>query len=156
MDNQTNYSEAKIQQLAITEIRNKYPETYGLFWHCPNGGVRDHKTASILVGQGVVPGVQDLHFIWQGRLHLIEVKNSTGHVDPAQKFIHAKHDFHGIKTYIFKTSYDIVSYVEAVIFGRDLSVFDRFISPFSDKNKVEIYQKEYRELRIKQKTRNSA
>lgn len=156
MEDQSNYSEAKIQQIAFTELRNKYPETTGLFYHVPNGGTRDQRTATILTGQGVVPGIQDLHFIWQGRLHLIEVKNSTGRVDPAQKFIHAKHDLHGLKTYLFKTSYDIISYVEAVMFGYDLTQFESFISPHSDKTKVDLYLKEYREYRIKQKMRSAA
>lgn len=149
--NEVNFSEAKIQQLAITEIRNKYPETYGCLYHVPNGGIRDARTGSILKGQGVVPGIQDLHFIWQGKLYLIEVKDHDGEVSPDQKLIHATHKSHGIDTYLFRTSEQIIYFITYIINGKSLHGFTRFISPFSVAEDVDKYREEVRILHIRKK-----
>jgi hypothetical protein len=149
MTDESNWSEGKIQQTAITYIRNKYPELYGVIYHIPNGGFRDDLTASIMTGQGLTPGVQDLHFIWGGQLYLIEVKTERGEVSSAQKAVHAQHDKQGFKTYIFKTSEQIIYFVEWVIAGKSLDGFIRFISPYSDGSKLEIYREELKAERIK-------
>lgn len=144
---QSNFSEARIQQDAITEIRNKYPESYGCLYHIANGGYRDPRTATILTGQGVVPGVQDLHLIWGGNLYLIEVKTYNGQVDPAQKVIHSKHKLQGFDTYVFRTSIDIISFVEHVILSKNIDHFKAYISPYSNVENLNIYQEEYRIFR---------
>jgi hypothetical protein len=35
-----------------------------IWYHCPNGGNRDHRTAEKLKAMGVLPGVADLQFHW--------------------------------------------------------------------------------------------
>lgn len=144
---ESNWSEAKIQQTAIQAIRNEYPETYGLLYHIPNGGIRDPRTATIMTGQGVVPGIQDLHFLWYGNHYLIEVKTERGQVDPAQKVIHAQHKKHGMDTYVFKTSEQIIYFIKWIIEGKDLTKFERFISPYSIAQDYEKYMQEYIEFR---------
>jgi hypothetical protein len=151
-----NYSEAKIQQIAFAEIRNEFPETYGCFYHVPNGGLRDKKTASRLKAQGVVPGVQDLHFIWEGKLYLIEVKDVDGQVTPAQKAIHAQHKAHGLDTYIFRTSQQIIYFVRYIIQHRSLDGFKRFISPYSDAEKAEQYKQELAIYNLNQAQKKAA
>lgn len=142
--NQLPPSESKIQQDAFTEIRNRYPETYGLLYHCPNGGLRDKRTASIMRGLGVVPGIQDLHFLWKGTHYIIEVKDHKGRVSADQKVIHAQHKLHGTNTYIFRTAEQIIYFVEYIIQNKSLEAFDRFISPYSDAEKVEEFKAEMR------------
>ncbi|RZJ91870.1 MAG: hypothetical protein EOO20_03780 [Chryseobacterium sp.] len=148
MVDESNWSEGKIQQTAITYIRNKYPDFYGVIWHCPNGGFRDSITASIMTGQGLTRGIQDLHFVWGGKLYLIEVKTEKGEVSTAQKVVHAQHDKQGFKTYIFKSSEQIIYFVEWVILGKSLDGFDRFISPYSDGDKLDFYREIMRQERI--------
>ncbi|WP_183560628.1 VRR-NUC domain-containing protein [Mucilaginibacter sp. SP1R1] len=142
-------SEAKIQQDAFTEIRNRYPQTYGLFFHVPNGGMRDALTAAFLKGAGVVRGIPDLFFLWAGNVYLIEVKTPTGFCSTDQKLIHSVHASQGFKTYIFTSSHDIVSFVSTVIEGGELVGFDLFISPFADAGLVPKYKAELREERMK-------
>lgn len=155
MVDQSTFSEARIQQLAITEIRNKYPETYGCLYHVPNGGNRDPRTASILTGQGVVPGIQDLHFIWKSQLYLIEVKKTKGLVDPAQKVIHAQHKLHGYDTYIFRTSEQIIFFIEYIMAGKNLDGFKRFISPYSVAENLELYRQEFRVYKQRKMAKSS-
>lgn len=151
-----NFSEAKIQQIAVTTIRNDFPETYGLLWHVPNGGIRDQRTASILKSQGVVPGIQDLHFLWHGQLYVIEVKDKDGVCSPEQKVIHAQHKAHGIDTYIFRTSQQIIYFIKYIIQGKSLEGFARFISPFAVAEDLPIYKQEVRALKLKKLQRKAA
>lgn len=148
MVDESNWSEGKIQQTAFTYLRDTHPDLYGCFWHCPNGGFRDSITASIMTGQGLTPGVQDLHLVWGGRYYLIEVKTEKGEVSAEQKVVHAQHDRQGFKTYIFKTSEQIIYFVEWVMRGKSLDGFNRFISPYSNAEKVDIYREEMRKERI--------
>ncbi|MBB6126956.1 hypothetical protein [Mucilaginibacter lappiensis] len=142
-------TEAKIQQDAFTEIRNRLPKTYGCLFHVPNGGIRDAITATFMRGAGVVRGIQDLMFIWACKVYLIEVKTPTGHCSTDQKLIHAVHASHGFKTYLFTTSHDIISFVETVVAGGDIRLFDLFISPFSNAELVDKYKAELRAERIR-------
>jgi hypothetical protein len=142
-------SEAKIQQDAFTEIRNRHPETYGCLWHIPNGGLRDAVTATFMSGAGVVRGVQDLMLVWAGKVYMIEVKTPTGHCSADQKLIHAVHAAQGFVTYLFTTSADIVSFVEMVLSGGDILAFHLFISPFSNPNMVDKYKAEVKAERLK-------
>lgn len=149
MIDESNWSEGKIQQTAVTHIRNNYNDLYGCLYHIPNGGFRDDLTASIMTGQGLTPGVQDLHLIWGGKFYPIEVKTEKGEVSAAQKVVHAQHDKQGFKTYIFKTSEQIIYFFEWVVAGKCLDAFNRFISPFSNAEKLEIYREELKAERIK-------
>lgn len=148
MADESKWSEGKIQQAAIAHLRNTYPELYGCLYHIPNGAERNPLTAAILTGQGVTPGIQDLHLIWNGRLYLIEVKTAKGEVSVEQKVVHAQHDKQGFKTYIFRSYEHIISFVESVILGNDLSGFSCYISPFSDGEMLEIYREEMRSKRM--------
>jgi len=150
MVDESNWTEGKIQQTAIENLKNAHPELYGCLYHVPNGGFRDSLTASIMTGQGLTRGIQDLHFIWSGNLYLIEVKTERGEVSTSQKVVHAQHDKQGFKTYIFKTSEQIIYFVEWVIAGKSLDGFKRFISPYSDGEKLEFYREMMREERIKE------
>jgi hypothetical protein len=148
-------SEARIQQDAFTEIRNRHPETYGVIWHTPNGGIRDAVTATFMRGAGVVRGVQDLMLLWAGKCYPIEVKTPTGYCSTDQKLIHAVHAAQGFITYLFTTSEHIINFFETVISGGDISRFEPFISPYSNPELVNQYRTELREER-KSKLKNVA
>lgn len=53
--------------------------------HVPNGENRDARTGAFLKRLGTRPGMEDLQFIWHGRLHAIEVKREGGRQSPAQR-----------------------------------------------------------------------
>lgn len=146
-------SEARIQADAFQYIWGTYPETRGCIWHVPNGGLRDKISANILKAQGLVAGIQDLQMIWNGQPYFIELKDNTGKVDVAQKWIHAKHMLHGVPTYIFRTKEEVIRFVEAIIHNLGLDQFTGFISPYSDANKVELYAAEYKDYKLKQAAR---
>lgn len=140
-------SEARIQQDAFTEIRNRHPATYGCLWHVPNGGIRDAITATFMRGAGVVKGIADLFFLWAGKVYIIEVKTPTGTCSNDQKLIHAIHAGQGFDTYLFTSSDDIIRFVEMVITGGDIGEWSAFISPFSRPEMISVYRDLVREER---------
>ena len=60
-------SESKIQQVAIMEIWNKLPQTRLCLFHVPNGMFSNAREGAKFKAQGVISGVPDLVFIWQGK-----------------------------------------------------------------------------------------
>ncbi len=53
--------------------------------HVPNGEKRSPATGALLKRMGTKPGVEDLQFIWAGRLHAIEVKPEGEYQSRVQK-----------------------------------------------------------------------
>ncbi len=53
--------------------------------HVPNGEARHPITGARLKRLGVRPGVEDLQFVWRGRLHAIEVKPARGRQSASQR-----------------------------------------------------------------------
>ncbi|MCH7946003.1 MAG: hypothetical protein IIC73_08345 [Armatimonadetes bacterium] len=53
--------------------------------HVPNGEKRTPATGALLKRMGTRPGVEDLQFIWQTRLHAIEVKPEGEYQSRVQK-----------------------------------------------------------------------
>ncbi len=78
-------SEDRIQQECYRWFHNTYPALRGLLFHVPNGGKRDGREAKKLKTMGVVPGVADLIFLYNGNCYLIELKNEKGIQSPTQK-----------------------------------------------------------------------
>jgi len=53
--------------------------------HVPNGEKRPARTGALLKRMGVIRGVEDLQFIWKGRLCAIEVKPEGAYLSPVQR-----------------------------------------------------------------------
>lgn len=64
---------------------NERPQTRRCIWHVPNGGDRRIVQAIQFQAMGVVPGVCDMHFFWQSRLYIIELKVMANLITEAQK-----------------------------------------------------------------------
>ncbi len=54
------HREAQLQKACVIAFRYTYPNLKLRLFHIPNGGSRNKIEASILKGQGVMPGVPDL------------------------------------------------------------------------------------------------
>jgi hypothetical protein len=104
-------TEAKIQQEAIMKIWNEMPETRLCLFHVPNGMNIDARQGAKFKAQGVISGVPDLVFIWQGKTHYIEVKTQTGYLSKNQKTLHAKWSEQGVEVKVMRTSEEIVSFI---------------------------------------------
>lgn len=54
------------------------------WWHVPNGGKRHTLEAQRMTALGVRSGCPDLHIVYQGRLHCIELKAPDGQLTATQ------------------------------------------------------------------------
>lgn len=76
--------EEKLQSICFRWFNNEHPNLRGCMWHVPNGGSRDMREAVKLKATGVIAGVWDLHFIHNGKLHIIEMKVGKGKLSKEQ------------------------------------------------------------------------
>jgi len=79
-----NISEERLQADCYQWFHNSFPNLRGLLWHVPNGGQRSASEANKFKAIGLVPGVCDLHFYYQGKMYFIELKIEAGRLSPNQ------------------------------------------------------------------------
>lgn len=91
--------QAKCFQLAW----NQYPQTRRLLFHIPNGGHRSKREAMKFKAIGVVAGMPDLCFLWNGKAHFMELKTSRGKVSPIQKKVHEAITAQNIEVHIVRS-----------------------------------------------------
>lgn len=70
-------SEAKIQSTCVTWLWNERPETRGCFFSVTNNS--EHIARAMQrKALGLIPGVADTIFIWNGKIYAIEFKTESG------------------------------------------------------------------------------
>lgn len=76
-------SEHSLQISAADFLRKALPSR-AVFFHVPNGELRDKRTAAKLKAYGVLPGVPDFIVICDGKLIGLELKAPKGRASPEQ------------------------------------------------------------------------
>jgi len=94
------------------KIWNEMPETRLCLFHVPNGMNIDARQGAKFKAQGVISGVPDLVFVWQGKTHFIEVKTKTGVLSKNQKSLHQKWKEQGVEVEVIRTSGEIVDFIK--------------------------------------------
>lgn len=124
-------TESKIQQEAIMHIWNTYPETRLCLFHVPNGMFTNAREGAKFKAQGVIAGVPDLVFVWQGKTHYIEVKTEKGRLSEQQKALHQKWAEQGVNVAVCRSSEEIIAIVaELVLRSKSGDLCNRASSPF--------------------------
>jgi len=73
-------------QIQLVAVIKQYLRPDVLFWHTPNGGKRDKRTAQLMKRMGVLPGVADLIFIQPGpKVDFLELKVDGGRMSGDQE-----------------------------------------------------------------------
>lgn len=87
-------AEDEIQREVVKHMLD-IERVHDAFWFCaiPNAAKRKPRFAAYLKGIGLRPGAPDLHFIWNGRAHYIELKapSKKGAEDSREKLQKAVH-----------------------------------------------------------------
>lgn len=76
-------SELQIQIAVVQHLRQRGVPGL-IYWHSPNGGLRDKREAAKLKAMGVRPGVSDLILFHRGKLFCLELKAKRGRASPEQ------------------------------------------------------------------------
>ena len=77
-------TEKNLQQSCFTWFHNNYPDLRGTMWMTHNQAT-NRKQGAILKGMGMVAGVSDLMWLYNGKLHCIELKTDEGKQSEAQR-----------------------------------------------------------------------
>ena len=110
------------------EIWNKLPQTRLCLFHIPNGMFSNAREGAKFKAQGVISGVPDLVFVWNGKTHYIEVKCEKGVLSKNQIALHQKWKEQGVDIHVMRTSEEIIRFVSKFVEQDKLFEADRFVS----------------------------
>lgn len=79
----TEPSELQIHIAVVQHLRQRGAPGL-IYWHSPNGGLRDKREAAKLKAMGVRPGVSDLILFHRSRLYCLELKAKGGRAQQEQ------------------------------------------------------------------------
>lgn len=96
-------------------IWNAMPETRLCLFHVPNGMFTNAREGAKFKAQGVIAGVPDLVFVWNGKTHYIEVKTEKGRLSEQQKALHQKWAEQGVLVNVCRSSEEIINFVSELV-----------------------------------------
>ncbi len=108
-------SEIQIQTEMFQWAWNTYPQTRRLLFHVPNGGNRSAREGMQFKASGVIAGVPDLLFIWNGQTYGFEVKTQSGTVSKVQSDLHAIWKANGISVKVVRELWEFKVHFKAII-----------------------------------------
>ena len=145
-------SELKIQAEACSFIWNEMPETRYCLYHVANEAQRSPVEWGMLKAAGFINGIQDIHFLWSGVTYRIEMKGEGGHIDPAQKVVHAAHAKQGSITYVFWDSDTLIRFVKEIVLGGfKIENWAQYVSEYSKPEMLDAYIKQFNDLKAKKR-----
>lgn len=107
-------SEARIQAECVKWIWNEYPETRGLLYHNYNNPPNSRKGAQ-LKALGLVPGVADLTFLWNGKAYFFELKDEKGKQSEVQRIWEQKITEQGFYYFVVRDLCTFMACIDLII-----------------------------------------
>lgn len=108
-------AEIKIQSAFFQRTWNELPQTRRLLFAVPNGGTRNKVEASQLVASGMVAGIPDIVFLWDGKAYGIEFKTEIGRTSKEQDKVHETWTENNIPVMVFRDSDSAFEYIKSII-----------------------------------------
>ncbi len=129
-------SEIQIQGGAWSKVWAALPLLRRCFFHIPNEATYDNSQQK---SSGVIPGIQDMFLLCDGRAWPIELKDDKGVISREQKVVHAIHKVQGFDTYVFREVDLIVDFITDIYnskgdFLKLANIYSKwrpYISPYS-------------------------
>lgn len=109
------HEESRIQTACVEWFRFQFPKFHKLLFAVPNGGRRGIIEATRMKGEGVVPGVSDLLFLYPSKGYhglCIEMKTKRGRQSKEQKIWQAEVQSVGYKYVICRSIEDFMEQVK--------------------------------------------
>jgi hypothetical protein len=97
------HPEDRLQRAVVQLLR--FAAIPGAYWFAvPNGGMRSHIEAAIMVGLGVRKGAPDVVVVGSGgRAHFLELKAARGRLSPEQRDVQAWCEAHQVPHAVVRT-----------------------------------------------------
>lgn len=107
-------SESKIQSECVTWLWNTHTSTRGLFFAVNNNSEHVGR-AMQRKAVGLIPGVSDCIFMWNGKTYCFEFKTDTGKQSPAQITWENKVRLHGFKYFVVRSIEEFSGWIELIL-----------------------------------------
>jgi ATP-dependent exoDNAse (exonuclease V) beta subunit len=107
-------TETQIQSECVKWLWNEHPYTRGLFFAVQNNS--EHIARAMQrKGMGLIAGVSDTIFLWNGNTYLIEFKTDTGRQSKAQKAWQEKVGSQGFQYYIIRSVNEFKNLIREIL-----------------------------------------
>jgi len=94
---------------------NTHPETRRCSWHVANERKITPMQGAILRAKGVLSGVPDYVFNWNGKTYYFEMKTATGRLSPTQKKVISSLQKQNFNVVIIRTFEEFKSEIEKIL-----------------------------------------
>ena len=108
-------SEDALQQQCYMWFHNTYPLYRGLLFHVPNGGSRNAREGKKFKQIGVVAGVADLLFLFNGRCYCLELKTEKGRQSSKQQAWQELVEKNNFNYYIIRSLEEFKIYIQNIV-----------------------------------------
>lgn len=108
-------SEDRLQASCFQWFWNEYPKLRRTLFHVPNGGYRNAREGQRFKALGVVAGVPDLIWMFNGRAICFELKTGSK-VSEAQEMVHLAFKEQKIDTWIIRSLEEFQEIIQANIY----------------------------------------
>lgn len=107
-------TEQQLQSKCFTRLWNEQPQTRGCFFAITNNSEHVGR-AMQRKAMGLVAGVADTCFIWDGKTYFLEFKTETGRQSEKQKWWQSVCEQHSIQYIIIRTEEQFFNFIDKVI-----------------------------------------
>lgn len=107
-------AESVIQSACVFWLRNMHPETHGCFF-CVNNNAAHAASGVKNKSMGVIAGVSDCLFYWDGQLYCIEFKAANGRQRDEQKKWEGQMKKQGAEYHIIRNLIDFKELIESIL-----------------------------------------
>lgn len=101
------------EQEFLMRTQGYQPQNFSIFGYKGESSAHFSRRIAQAKAAGLVPGVWDLHFLWKGTLHLIELKVGDNRLSNEQMAFARKTEDHGAVAH--KPCYDISDFRELIM-----------------------------------------
>lgn len=110
-------SEDQLQSKCYQWFHNSFPDLRGLLYAVPNGGYRNGREANRLKATGVVAGVHDLQFQYQGTHYTFELKVGGNSLSSAQVRWWKQMEAHGARCFEIRDFDTFCEIIKTIVNG---------------------------------------
>lgn len=112
----TSFTEYKIQQDCFVWFWNTFPELKLTMFHVPNGGQRGRVESNRLKSIGVVAGIPDLCWLYNGKAYFFEMKRpKSGVLSERQQMVHFAFKRQKIDVFLITTFEQFQQIIQSIV-----------------------------------------
>lgn len=113
--NLSKQTEDQLQETCFRWFSLKYSSLFGLLFHVPNGGTRSKREAVKFKRIGVIAGVPDFIFLFNGKAYGIELKVAPNKQTDNQKRIQEAFELQDIEYHLVYSFEEFTKLIDTIV-----------------------------------------